>query len=429
MSTGARTRARAAPTLLLVAFLVALGIRLLVVAAIHDDYEPQNDALDFHRMAVSLADEGQFPEPLFGIAGATAFRAPAYPLVLAAGYLVGGDDFTTGLVQNAVIGAVAALLVGLVALRVWGRRVGVAAAFLAAVHPTMVIFGTSLQLEPLLITCVLGSLLCALSYRDSGSARWVVGAGLLFGLAILTREVAWPLVIVDLVIMSRHPARVERRSGLGEPVRRAALFLVAGFVVVAPWTIRNLQQLDSFVPVSTSPEFALAGTYNEQSVDASDAPWLFFNPQVVSTIEDHLADGEDGIGDELNDVTVDVVKGHPTYPLKVMFWNTVRLFDGRGFSDALETGAATPYPRTLIKLSVLGSYGVELLALLALAIGAHRAMPKVVWLLPFAAAVTTVLVFGMMRYRASVEPFSVMLAAVALVALWDRRPAGASTTA
>jgi hypothetical protein len=62
---------------------------------------------------------------------------------------------------------------------------------------------------------------------------------------------------VALVIAARE-ARSDWRSSL----LRAAVFLAAALVVIAPWTLRNAIALDRFVPISTGGGQVLyAGTY------------------------------------------------------------------------------------------------------------------------------------------------------------------------
>jgi hypothetical protein len=68
------------------AAIVALGLvaRVVVVLA-SPHFVPQSDALDYDRMAATLANHGTFPDSAF-TAGPTAFRPPLFPLALGAVY-------------------------------------------------------------------------------------------------------------------------------------------------------------------------------------------------------------------------------------------------------------------------------------------------------------------------------------------------------
>ena len=86
-------------------------------------------------------------------------------------------------------------------------------------------------------------------HREAGRERCVgipaaaLGAGLLWGLAILTREtVLYFVPLAALWLAWRRP------GGL----KRAGLFVCAALVVVVPWTVRNWYVFDAFVPVSTA---------------------------------------------------------------------------------------------------------------------------------------------------------------------------------
>src|SRR6185369_12191155 len=71
-----------------------------------------------------------------------------------------------------------------------------------------------------------------------------LGAGGLWGLAILTREtVLYFVPLAALWLATRAAAGARLRAGA---------FLVAALIVVAPWTYRNWLEFHAFVPVSTA---------------------------------------------------------------------------------------------------------------------------------------------------------------------------------
>ena len=76
-----------------------------------------------------------------------------------------------------------------------------------------------------------------------GSAGAALASGLLWGLAVLTRETVLYFVPVAAVWLAWR-----RRGG----ARRAAWLVAAAALVVVPWTVRNWRVFDAFVPVSTS---------------------------------------------------------------------------------------------------------------------------------------------------------------------------------
>jgi hypothetical protein len=114
-----------------------------------------------------------------------------------------------------------------------------------------------LMSEPLAATLASGGVLAVLWAWDGTGWRWLL-PGALFGALALTRpEYLGVAVLVAVVIAARELPRDWRLSFL-----RAAVFLGAAFVVIAPWTLRNAVALDRFVPISTGGgQVLFAGTY------------------------------------------------------------------------------------------------------------------------------------------------------------------------
>jgi hypothetical protein len=132
-----------------------------------------------------------------------------------------------------------------------------AGALVVAVYPALLEYQGMLMSEPLAAALLSGGVLATLWAWDGGWARWVL-PGMLFGaLAMVRPEYLGIALLVALVIGARH-VRADWRGSL----LRAAAFLAATFVVIAPWTIRNAAALDRFVPISTGGgQVLFAGTY------------------------------------------------------------------------------------------------------------------------------------------------------------------------
>ena len=77
-----------------------------------------------------------------------------------------------------------------------------------------------------------------------------------------------------------------RVRALGPPV---ALVAVA-VLVVSPWTIRNARQLHHFVPVSTQLGSALAGTYNDDARTDKNHPASWRSLRHVASYQDLVGD-------------------------------------------------------------------------------------------------------------------------------------------
>ena len=114
-----------------------------------------------------------------------------------------------------------------------------------------------LMSEPLAATLLSGGVLAVLWAWEGAWWRWLLPGALFGALALARPEYLGVAVVVAVVVCAR-----EVRADWRLSVRRAAIFLGALVVVIAPWTIRNAAALDRFVPISTGGgQVLFAGTY------------------------------------------------------------------------------------------------------------------------------------------------------------------------
>jgi hypothetical protein len=173
------------------------------------------------------------------------FYPPGYPYFLGALHALFGTLQAVKWVQ-VFLGALLVHAVGRVGFLAFSPRVGLAAAGMAAFYPELVWFSTHFWSETLFLVLLWWAFERTLLSRRSDRLGVSVSAGLLWGLAALTRETALyfiPFAALWLLL--------ERRA------RAAAAFLVAASLTVAPWTLRNWIVFGAFVPVSTFGAHAL----------------------------------------------------------------------------------------------------------------------------------------------------------------------------
>jgi 4-amino-4-deoxy-L-arabinose transferase-like glycosyltransferase len=132
---------------------------------------------------------------------------------------------------------------GLAGRRVFGEKAGLVAAGIAAFYPELVWFASHFWVETIFTVLLWWAMERLLAADGEGSSKAALASGLLWGLAILTRET----VLYFLPFAALWLAW--RRAG---GARRAAMLLAAAVLVVLPWTIRNWVVFHAFVPVSTS---------------------------------------------------------------------------------------------------------------------------------------------------------------------------------
>lgn len=175
-----------------------------------------------------------------------------------------------------VLGTALVVLTFLLGRALFDARVGFLAGLLAAIDPTLVAFSHYFWSETLFTVLVTGALIGVVLVRRSGSWVACAAAGLLFGAAALTREVALPIAAACAVwqLATIAPGAPSARRAAAE---RGALMLALAVAVVLPWTWRNHNVLHRLVPVSTVGWFASA---EGNTFDPAD--WFHGTPDVTA---------------------------------------------------------------------------------------------------------------------------------------------------
>jgi 4-amino-4-deoxy-L-arabinose transferase-like glycosyltransferase len=412
--------------------LLAVLVRIAVVAA-DSGYRPANDAYEYDYYARSIsAGEGYPPSGYLLQGGPTAIRGPGYPYLLGATYALSGDSVTAGRLLGVALGALSVFLLYLIAKRIWGRRVGLTAAALAAIFPPLVLLSRDLVSETLFVPLELGAVLCVLNFRRSGGAlRWAVAAGALCGIAALTRNTALALVLpVVLGVWTLRPWL--RPAALAPPL----LVLAGAAIVVAPWVVRDAAEFGRLVPVTTSGGIAAAGTYNSASYEDSGTHGAWRDPQIVPEFTPLFVTpgiDESEVDARLRRKAADFAWQHPGYVATTFAWNLLRLFEVAGGSvvddrgrvvEDRGIGSADPTPER-IGLAIVAILAV--LGAVAIVRGRSRGAPGAprvprgplfLWLVPILMILVAAPIAGLPRYRLPVDPFLLILAAIGLLWLW-----------
>lgn len=395
---------------------------LFVVAT--PGYDPAHDDRRYDRLACALIVGGQYPlrtpdtsrescgSMPSGPNEPTAFRPPGYPSFLAAVYVATGllpfDRWTVGRTVNALLGTLAVGLLGLIAFQTWGRRVALVAMVVAAVDVPLILVGGSLLSETLFVTLTLAAVATAMHARVAPRRlAWAAGVGVLIGLSTLTRPTGLVLVVpLGLAVAARRP-------------RAAAVLLAATVLTIAPWTVRNAVQMHTFIPVSSFVGSWLGGTYNEQARTDPRHPGSS-QPRVYAFADlDGVREAERQR--ELTRRAVDYAVDHPGYVPAVVLHNTMRMLNLEGADWWRSQGDSISLPRWSADAGAYAFSVLALLALLGALTPAARGAPGWLWLAPILLFAGVVLAGSEIRYRAPVEPFLALLAALAITSLWPAR--------
>jgi 4-amino-4-deoxy-L-arabinose transferase-like glycosyltransferase len=424
-----RAGRRGAPWMWAAAVLIAAAAFAIRIAYV--DATPGmklvHDALDYDGHAVSIAQVGHYSDTL-AYGRPTAFRPPVYPYMLGEVYKLAGveraatpERVIVARRTQVVIGTVLVAMIGLLAAQLWGPVVALVSMGLAAVYVPLVTMSGSVMSEPLFAVFMLGALSAAIAHRRSAHRlRWALLAGVLTGLAILTRANALILLVpLVLAVWDARP-RLSPRA-LGPPV---ALVLLA-VLVVTPWTIRNARTLHAFVPVSTQLGSALGGTYNDEARTDKEHPASWRSLRGVPSYGDIF-----GKVRETNEAVLErrarqraqrYALDHPGYVAQVAFWTTVRGLDVDGLEWARHTASTVSIEPKWADRGVCCFWVFAVLAVAGAFTAAARRPPWFVWAFPALMYLSVVfIVIETPRYRTPMDPFIVVLAALAVVAAGRR---------
>jgi 4-amino-4-deoxy-L-arabinose transferase-like glycosyltransferase len=176
-----------------------------------------------HLMDARLLLEGLVPLVDYGA------RQPFYVLLLAGWVRVVGADHTWARVLPMLAGSATAVLVFLLARRLFGRMAALWAVGLMTFYPFMVIWSTIVHTQPFtLVLCTLALYLVTRHLQEGGAAQLVI-AGVAFGLAFYVRESSLAPLLAAGILLLAYPDAEHRRPGRAVAVAA----LAAGFALVA----------------------------------------------------------------------------------------------------------------------------------------------------------------------------------------------------
>jgi hypothetical protein len=205
-------------------------------------------------LALSLATGRGFSNPFPGYDTVTAWLAPGFPALWSVAFRIFPSNGNLGALyfcqmMNSAFSAFTCWPIYWLGKRVFGFRVGAAAAWTWVFLPLAILFPLEWVWDQSLSALLLALLLCA-TYRTreapSASMAWA-GFGLLWGGAALVN----PTLCVLLPFLLGWIVFCRWRSGVRSfrPVLKLALFLL---LTVLPWTARNYFALDGFVPIKSN---------------------------------------------------------------------------------------------------------------------------------------------------------------------------------
>jgi hypothetical protein len=366
--------------------IVHIGAAVMLHRSIGALYE---DGGEFNGLAAGLARELSYGPP-------EAFRPPGWPILLAVPYRAFGVHPNLGLALSAILAGLA--VVALVRL---GQRLGLTrfqsrvAGLAYGLFPWVLMIGAALYAEPLfnLLTICLCLMIVAFCQRRP-IPWWWVAPGVIAAYATLVRPVLAFWLPVGLLF------------ALGRKLDwRAALAMALGIaIILGPWTWRNFERLDTFVPLTTAGGLTLALANNDLAGAAQAREGL--PPVPDSEVEGDRA---------YRKFAQDWIQEHPGEFAKRVPERIVRTFDP---VTRLNKGVFAPLP---IRWAVRVLW-IAVLAVVGLGFVKHH---RGRWLVPLSLAVLltlpVVLFGGGFRFLIPALPFMALWGVAGASLIWQRR--------
>jgi 4-amino-4-deoxy-L-arabinose transferase-like glycosyltransferase len=391
---------------------IAFGLVLRLVFVYATRHQTiQGDEIEYNLEARFIAAGKWFwTTTPYGIPHASEMKAPGYPAWLGIWYsILGYRAAVVEAIQAVLFGSLTMLLTWMLARRLFGPRVALAAAWLVAIYPFAWQYEVRLYSEsiatPLTLACLL------LLIERTPTVRRAAATGALIGVLLLVRESSGFMLAAAAVAWI---VAAGWRRGLLMTVLTVAVCAL----VIAPWTYRNYRVSGGLIPISIQ-DVGAYGTFNSSSAHDSEYPYLW-NPSPPGFADilhpaHPLSDLE--FRAKLIARTRAYIENHPFSLAEAFFWNGLsRLWDVRRPARALNEVAYEGRSR-LLTIVGLAMYYV-LLALTLFCLWRQRSRKALV--LPLLAiALGASIVFTAdsgTRYRAPLEPVIAMLACAAIPA-------------
>lgn len=414
-----------------VLFVLALALRVAWVLKVDRTAFVLNDAAIYNAMGVSI-NQGLGFRPMYG--GVAAQWPPGYGVVLAGVYYVFGLRPVAGELANAVFGALTVVLLVVLVQRLFGRAAAVVAGLWLAVMPGPILW-TDVLVTETLFTLMFMALFVLFAYGPLSPRAaamspgrlglWLVATGLVIGLGANVRgeAVTWGLLPV-VYFWRAVPWRTL--------VARVAVIGLVACLALAPWTIRNAIRMGAFIPTGTNASHTLWTGHNPAATGGQVYPPDEYFDQFTQTAPERELESAAALRRD----AIDYMLSHPLRELELIPLKLIHLNRGDSYAfdwiNAVPEGVAPPVsPINVERIGVLAD--AAYFTLLGCTLAGAAVLGRRFWsdrTMRCAAAsfFTALFLYGFMyygnyRYRLPYEPLMIVVSAVLVTRVWQRRAA------
>ncbi|MCX5797446.1 MAG: glycosyltransferase family 39 protein [Elusimicrobia bacterium] len=392
------------PALLVLGVLVRLGYGLR-----HPPQQPGQDLAnpdDYVEIATSVAQSWTLKR-----AGQpSAYREPAYPVLLGVMFKAFGRSYPVALLTNCGLAAAALLFLALVGRELFGETVSLLATAVSALYPSFIYYAALPVRETAILavsSAALWTLIRALGRPSAAAFAW---AGLAAALCGLTNVTLLPFALV----LAPAAVIVLCRDRGPAAWRWSGAYLAVFLCLYSFWPLRNYLVFRAWIPGTTLtagnilynylvvPQ-ELGGTPEESRIRQADPVFQAAALMPPAQAERHF-----------RAASLDWIRSHPGTYLKLVswrfFWDEWRLWP--------RPQAAGESYRTLRWVGLLTNGWIIPLGLLGMLLARKVPRALCLGLFVFTIVLTHSLILTMLRYRVPIMPWLILFASLSVTRLW-----------
>ena len=372
-------------------------------------------------IAHSLATGHGFSSPFRVDTGPTAWMTPVYPLLLAGIFRLFGaytfNAWSAAVLLNILCCTLACLPIFYVAKRIGGIELAALATWLWAIFPNAILLPVESMWDASISALLAATILLAtIAIANSPRLRDWCAYGLLSGVALMTNPTLaalFPFLIGWLVY---------RRSKSGLPWRnRVAASVVIAILCCVPWTVRNYATFHRFIPLRSvlGLQLWLGNNDETQDIFRGDLHPIYN----VAEREKYVQLGEITYMQEKKHAALQYMAAHRSREVQLIGRRFISIWSG-GTPYPLADFLGTPWLwfRFILAFNLLASLGALFGIVFLIRDGNEFAFPVVVF--PIVYPWAYYLTLSLPRYRLPIDPVVLLLMAVTIRQITQRRSDG-----
>jgi hypothetical protein len=252
-----------------------IGFAFLYLAP---DFPIRSDTLSFyHPIAQNLADGNGFTID----GNPTARVAPLYPFLLSIIYTMGGDFYSMYILQVFLLAGI-----GAISFLIAKKFIPPIFAFLASLNitawPYLLLYTKFALTEIVFIFFLIWSVFYLLKFIGGPSVKNGVFAGLMIGLATLTRPTTLLFPFWIFMALTGLGLFLKYKKISFPGYKQWLLMIVAFVLVISPWTIRNFILFGEIIPITSGLEETTNRAY--ETLDYTQGSQIKENPTLRDNI-------------------------------------------------------------------------------------------------------------------------------------------------